>query len=187
MANVVERIRTEHANMERLLLLLDRQIEHFEEGGKPDYELLQEILFYFSDFPDKCHHPKEDLLAEKLLRTDPERAAPLRGLSEMHRELAAMTNRVASLVDRVLMEAELPRDHVAQATREFIEAQRHHMAMEERHFLPLAETLLSERALDPPQEEIFARQDPLFDRQSEKRYTELIENIIAWERESGSS
>lgn len=184
MANVVERIRKEHANMERLLLILDRQMDTFEEAGTPDYELLQEIVFYFSDFPDKCHHPKEDILAEKLLKTDADRAAPLRGLAEMHEELAQLTNRMAALLDRVMKDAEIPREKVVQATREFIGSQRHHMEMEERHFLPLAETLLSEKALDPPREDIFTRQDPLFEEQTEQRYTDLLEEILAWERKS---
>jgi hemerythrin-like domain-containing protein len=56
--------------------------------------------------------------------------------------------------------------------------------MEERHFLPLAEGLLSEKALDPPQEEIFTRQDPLFEAQSEQRYAKLLEEILAWERDA---
>ena len=183
MANVVDRIRKEHANMERLLLILDRQMETFEAAETPDYDLLQEIMFYFSDFPDKCHHPKEDQLAEKLLEADPERAAPLRGLAAQHEELAQLTGRMTTLLERVMMDAEISRDRVAQTTREFIESQRHHMQMEERHFLPLAETLLGKNALNVPQEEIFNREDPLFEAQAEQRYAKLIEEILAWERD----
>lgn len=183
MANVVERIRKEHAGMQRLLRILERQIDAFEDAGKPDYDLLREVLFYFTDFPDKCHHPKEDLLAEKLLEADPDRAAPLRGLEAQHEELAQLTKRMATMLDNVMMDAEVSRDRVVQATREFIDSQLHHMEMEERHFLPLAEGLLSENAIDPPQEEIFARQDPLFETQTEQRYAKLIEEILAWERD----
>lgn len=182
MRNVIKELRTEHANMGRLLKILDRQIEIFEAAGQPDYDIMQDIILYFLDFPDQCHHPKEDLLAQKLLERSPDRAARLTELAELHKVLGALSRKVASVVRRVLDEAELPRAQVIGAAKEFIRAQRHHMEMEEEHFLPLAEELLSERDLGELESEIFATDDPLFGPRTEAHFAMLRDDILKWEK-----
>lgn len=182
MRNTIEELRTEHANMARLLRILDQQIEIFEAAGQPDYTIMQDIILYFLDFPDQCHHPKEDLVAKKLLDLSPERAARLSGLAELHDELGTLARKVASVVRRVLDEAELPRAQVIQAAKEFIGSQRHHMEMEEKHFLPLAEELLSEADLGELASEIFEKADPLFGPETEDHFAMLRDDILRWEQ-----
>ena len=182
MRNVLEELRTEHANMERLLKILDNQIEVFEEAGQPDYNIVQDIILYFLDFPDQCHHPKEDLVALKLLELAPNRAERLRGLAELHEELGALTRKVAEVVRRVLDEAELPRAEVIRAVKEFTSSQRHHMEMEEAHFLPLAEEVLSAPDLDKLEADVFAKADPLFGPETEKHFEMLRDSILRWEQ-----
>jgi len=31
---------------------------------RPDYEILQTIIQYFQDYPESCHHPKEEMIFE---------------------------------------------------------------------------------------------------------------------------
>lgn len=182
MKNVIEEIRREHANMARMLDVLDRQVEIFEEAGQPDYDLMEKIVLYFLDFPDECHHPKEDLVARKLLERAPERAGRLRGLAELHEELSALTRRMATVLRRVLDEAELPRSQIIRAVKEFSSSQRHHMEMEEEFFLPLAEEVLGEADLGELDSELFGKEDPLFGPRTEAHFTGLRESILKWEK-----
>lgn len=178
MRNVVEELRSEHVNMERLLAVLEGQVKIFEAAEQPDYTLMQDTIQYFLDFPDQCHHPKEDVLAHKLLSLTPKLAEPLRGLNELHAELALLTRRVADVVDNVVNDVQLPRSEVSRVLREFIDSQRHHIKMEERHFLPLAEEMLSRVDLQELESEIFGRQDPLFGPQTEQRFAALRDEIL---------
>ena len=182
MRNVIGELRDEHANMERLLKILDWQIEIFEAAGQPDYTIVQDIVLYFLDFPDQCHHPKEDVVAQRLLELSPERAARLSALPRLHEELGVQTRTVASVLRRVLDEAELPRAQVIQAARDFVGSQRHHMEMEEEHFLPLAEELLSEADLGELASEILEKDDPLFGPRAEERFAMLRDDILKWGR-----
>ncbi len=182
--NVLLELRSEHANMERLLRVLDQQIEVFEAAGHPDYTAIQDIVLYFLDFPDQCHHPKEDVVAQKLLSLSPGRASQLRGLADLHKELGEQTHRMAGLIRRVLEEAELPRADVIQAVQDFIHSQRHHMQMEEEHFLPLAEELLSASDLEELESEIFQKDDPLFGPETEKHF-EMLRDYILKSEEAG--
>ena len=178
MGNMLDDIRAEHANLDTLLRILDEQIEVFAQGGRPDYDRFQDIVLYFADFPDECHHPKEDLIAQRLMEKAPERAARLRGLSVQHEELSQLTKNMALIVRRVLEEAELPRSQFTRVIKEFIESQRHHMRMEEEYFLPLADEVLSDEDLAQLGEEFSSRQDPLFGEQTQSHYAMLRDFIL---------
>jgi len=184
MANIIERIRDEHRNMAKLLDTMERQVAIFDDGGRPDYEIVSSVLDYFLDYPDRCHHPKEDLVARKILEKGHNDAMPLRKLEAQHEELGILTRRYAELVRRVLEEAELPRNDLTRAAKEFIASQRHHMQMEEEHFLPLADVALSEGDLEALESELFAETDPLMDPDTESRYAILRDAILSWEAEA---
>lgn len=186
MPTIIEQIRTDHGNMTRLLDALERQVAVFDQGGKPDYEIVLGITDYFLDYPDRCHHPKEDLLA-RMVVADAEGTArgPWRELEAQHEELGILTRRFHKFVRRVLDEAELPRQEFVRAAGEFITSQRHHMQMEEEHFLPLAEKVLGPDDLAALDQDHLAETDPLMDPDAESRYAGLREAILTWEREAG--
>jgi len=181
MRNIIEELRIEHTNMQKLLKILEDQIEIFEAAGQPDYTISQDIILYFLDFPDQCHHPKEDLVAQKLLALSPGEAEHLRGLPELHEELGALTRKMARVIRRVLDEAELPREDVIRAAEEFINSQRQHIKMEEVHFLPLAEQVLSAAGLKELESEIFQREDPIFAPKVEEHFAVLRDHIFRWQ------
>ena len=66
MSKILATLRDEHANMGRLLDVLDDQIAVFGRGETPDYEAIRSILAYMIDYSDRYHHPKEDLIYHRL-------------------------------------------------------------------------------------------------------------------------
>ena len=66
--------------------------------------------------------------------------------------------------------------------KEFISSQRHHMEMEEAHFLPLAEEVLSDADFLELDAKIFRKEDPLFGPETEEHFTMLRDNILRWEQ-----
>jgi hypothetical protein len=63
---VMRSLREDHRNLAKLLDLLEREVKRFDEAGAVDYELMQSIVAYCLDYPDKVHHPREDRLLERL-------------------------------------------------------------------------------------------------------------------------
>lgn len=185
MTNIIQELRIEHTNMKQLLKILEDQIGIFEIAGQPDYTTAQDIILYFLDFPDQCHHPKENFLAQKLLELSPKGAEFLHQLPELHEELGGLTQNMAKVIRRVLNEAELPREDVSRAVEEFINSQRQHIDMEEASFLPLAEHVLSEADLEELESEIFQREDPLFAPKVEEHFAMLRDHILRWQETHG--
>ena len=57
---VVDTLREEHRNIARLLRALEHQVAIFSNADAPDYDVIVGVADYFLDYPDRCHHPKED-------------------------------------------------------------------------------------------------------------------------------
>ncbi len=178
MVEVIRALRREHANLAGLLDELERQIGIFEDGGAPDYDVIGCVVEYCLDFPDQCHHPKEDLIYRELAALSGDVAGPIGDLQAEHVVLADRTRRVAELIDRVLSEAEMPSSHLATAVRAFLDTYRRHMESEETVFFPAALANLGEADWNEVEAEIAARQDPLFGERVEKRFAALRKFVL---------
>ena len=55
---IIDVLRQEHRNIEKLLLVLERELDVFARGERPDYEVVQAVIAYFQVYPDTYHHPQ---------------------------------------------------------------------------------------------------------------------------------
>lgn len=87
---MIDTLREEHRKMSRLLDALEHQIAVFERAGKPDYDVIRGIADYFLEYPDSCHHRKEDVIFEFLCeRYPPTRATVEELLPSLVRRMSA--------------------------------------------------------------------------------------------------
>ena len=181
MTYMIEVLRQEHCNIESLLRVLEQELSVFERGDRPDYEVILAVINYFKDYPDSCHHPKEDLIVEKLKARDRSKAATIGDLEAEHREGAKRLRRVALAVERVLGDQDLLRQSVDDIIRDFIKHERQHMAMEERVVFPAALNVLRPEDWSDIAEKLADRDDPFY--QPEK-FNMLRRNILKMEEEA---
>jgi hemerythrin-like domain-containing protein len=182
MSKVVRALRREHADLARLLGALERQVDIFDAGGTPDYDIVRGVIDYCLDYPDLYHHPKEDLVLERLSARDPKAAEAVAKLLPEHEALAALTRRFAEVMDNVLKEAEVSREAVRDLAREFLEFYRRHIAMEETRFFPAALAALDEADWQAIEAQLGERADPLFGGEPDARFERLRQDILAWEK-----
>ena len=129
MLEMIEMLRQEHLKIEGLLRVLERELSVFDRGERPDYEVVLAVIDYFEDYPDTCHHPKEDMIVEKLRARDPIAAATIGDFEAEHQAGTKRLRQVALAVERVLSDQDLVRENVTGIIRDFIEHERQHMAM----------------------------------------------------------
>lgn len=109
---IIERLGQEHRNVEKLLAVLERELEVFDRGDRPDYEVIRAVISYFEVYPEVYHHPQEDLIFAKLKARNPAAAARIGNLAREHQKGTERLRRVAHAVDSVLADRELLRQNV---------------------------------------------------------------------------
>lgn len=184
MTELIEVLRQEHRNIEKLLRVLERELAVFDRSDRPDYDVLLAVISYFKDYPDSCHHPKEDLIFAKLKDRDPEAAAAVGDLAAEHREGAQRLRRVALAIEEVLGDQELLRGDVDKIVRDFIAHERRHMAVEERLLFPAASRALHVADWAEIALQLADRYDPLNRRSPEEQYEALRRRILKLEDEA---
>ena len=182
MTAVLEVLLEEHQTILRLLRALEHQIAVFAHEGAPDYDVVVGAAEYFLDFPDRCHHPKEDAVFGRLRDLHPAEAAAAGDLIVEHEALHERAQRFRETVRRLLNDTDIARDVIVAAAQDFIMAKRRHLSLEERRFLPLAEALLTPEDWTAIEGELTRRPDPLF-RETEATFRSLSDRLLAWEAE----
>ncbi len=183
MAEVIRKLREEHKNITRLLDVLEHELGIFDATKQPDYDVVVSIADYFTGFPDRCHHPKEDIIFRKLREKDPAAAASIGNIESEHEKIATLAHHFQEAVHNVLREAEMPRSAFDAVVRHFIRDQRDHLQMEEERFFPLALEVFTAEDWAEIDAKVSSEDDPLFNKKAAQEYELLRKNIMRWERE----
>jgi hemerythrin-like domain-containing protein len=184
MPKIIDILLEEHKNIEKLLLVLEHELELFDRGERPDYEILQTIIRYFRDYPESCHHPKEEMIFEKLKARDPAAAKRVGDVDAEHEVEAKRLRSFADVVDAILADQEFLRETFHLALHDLIEHQRQHLEKEERLLFPAAVKALRSKDWAEIDARLDDRKDPLFDSVVEEKFHNLQETILRWEQET---
>jgi hemerythrin-like domain-containing protein len=183
---IIERLSREHRNIEKLLVILERELRVFDRGDRPDYEVIGAIVSYFELYPEVYHHPQEDVVFAKLKIRDPAAAAKVGDLAREHQKGAERLRRVAHVVDSVLAGREILRQDVDTIVRDFIEYERHHITMEDRDFFPAALKSLEPQDWTEIASALTNPDDPLFSEAAEETFEALRARILQLEQEAAA-
>ena len=177
-------LRTDHRNMALLLDLLEMETERLAASGEPDYDLVQDIMVYMTEYPDIVHHPKEDLIYRHLRSLHPEIDDDLKRVETDHRHIEESGLKLKNDIKAILAGAILNRDEIVADLHQYIEQLREHMYWEEKELFTLADELQSDgdwSAVVLKNDEIG---DPLFGPQVERKYRGLlnrIQRLVVWD------
>jgi hemerythrin-like domain-containing protein len=171
--------RAEHDNFARLLDLFSREMDRFHAGEHPDYELMLDVLTYLRHFPERSHHPREDVAFARLLRHDRSVEPVVSRFLQEHRVIAEAAREAQALLEAVEGDEFVARERVEAACATLLVYYRHHIAGENSLILPLAAKLLTHEDWDAVGRAVAQEADPLFGEQVDSRYRELRERIEA--------
>jgi hemerythrin-like domain-containing protein len=169
--------RAEHLNFGALLDLFETELDRFSRGQAPDYELMLDIMFYMTHYPDALHHPKENLAFDRIVERNA-RARPLiEALGGEHALLKREGDALVIALDDIVNGAITARDHVEAPGRAYIAAFRRHIDAEETSIMPLAAALLDGDDWAAIDSAMLKLDDPLFGKSQDQRYASLRRRI----------
>ena len=187
MSNIIQILLEEHRNIDKLLLVLERELDVFGRSEEPDYEIFQAVIQYFQDYPENCHHPKEDMVFEKLKARDAAAADRIGDAEADHRVETLRLRRLVEAVEDILAGREFLRQTFHDVVHEFIAHQRQHMDKEERLLFPAAIKGLRPEDWADIDARLNDRKDPLFNGVIETKFQALQRTILRWEQETETS
>ena len=161
MTHAIRVLTREHERLAALLRVMDDLLDEFDEGALPDFRLLGYISQYLTGYPEKVHHPKEDLIYRRLRKRAAGNGAG--DLVHEHEELSSLTRDFANAVTEGKKSPADWQVRLNGTMRSLVDSYRHHMAMVEKHFFPAAERELSESDWAEVTYAISEQVDPLFD------------------------
>jgi hemerythrin-like domain-containing protein len=174
-------IQKEHAAlaaMLRSILLLLAQ--HRRDRTAPDFTALRAMLFYVDEFPERRHHHKEtDLLFPKLRARTPEHRNLLDQLDLEHSRGEARIRELEHALLAFEMMGDSRRDAFEQTAARYVEFYLGHMAMEEKHILPLAQRSLTQDDWEELDDAFSLNRDPLTGEAPEAQYEALFTRIVS--------
>ena len=181
MTAIIDSLRSDHSRLTKLLDALERQIGAFEEGRPLDFEVADGVLHYCRSYPDRHHHPCEELVFEVLRRRNAAAAAEIGDLPREHAKLAALTVAFGVSLEAVELDVPMKRQELVAAARALVAGYRRHILMEEKYFFPAAERCLTPGDWRAIAQRLPATADPLFDRREDQRFAALFADILKWD------
>src|SRR5215467_2602192 len=110
MSQMLQRLHQDHANLQKLLFILERQTAALDRRERPDWDIVEGTIDYLLTYPDLHHHPTEDRILRRLQAKNPLAAEPFRNLAAEHREHAAALRRIAAATRHVLLDSSMARE-----------------------------------------------------------------------------
>ncbi len=177
MPDELRRLQNDHLNFRKLLRLFESQIALFHGGAEPDYELMRDVMHYMTQYPDRYHHPAEDLIFERLLKRAPAAQPLVKALEKEHEELVAGGVEMLQMLDEVVSDAIIPRESVESSARTYVQQLVAHMDKEESTLFPMAAQQLTAEDWTAIGAAVKRREDPLFSARVDQKYRAILEHL----------
>jgi hemerythrin-like domain-containing protein len=140
---ILQTLHNEHRYMGRIFEAFKEQMSLLQENMPADYNLMHDVMHYMSNFPEKVHHPREEIVFRKLMERDPELAPTIEKIFIEHETQIQKGRSVLKLLAEIRRE-ETPelREQLQVRCEDYLAFHGRHSALEEGKILPrVAETL----------------------------------------------
>jgi hemerythrin-like domain-containing protein len=139
---LMETLRAEHRHMASILELFKEQLDMVEKGQLVDTHVIYEIMDYLVRWPDRFHHPREDLIYGRVAEIDPKAADNVDSLQREHDEMGKQSRAVLVDIEH-WREGHLDGLVLIKSGRAYIDRLYDHMNSEEKVVFPQIEAILT--------------------------------------------
>lgn len=171
-------LRAEHRHIAAVMALLAQQLNAIERGDLVDTHVLYEIMDYMVTWPDRFHHPREDLIYDYLAEVDHGMAGEVSDLEHEHDRMAREGREMLYFIER-WRAGEVSGREVVDRGRAYIKGSHDHMNLEEEEIFPLIDAVLTRsdwRDLEA-EDELQPAADPVFGRRVQREFRHLARKV----------
>lgn len=170
---ILDQLKLDHENVAHLMDILDNQLDRIRELKSADFDLIRDIMHYMVHYPDRVHHPMEDLVAKKLIEREPAAETIASVLVREHEGLLEKGRAFLDIASNVADGAMVLREELESKGEDYVAFMRSHMQKEDDEFFPLAEKSLTEEDWNAVADSMEQQADPVFGTIVDTQYQEL--------------
>ncbi|MDR5867622.1 hemerythrin domain-containing protein [Halomonas koreensis] len=134
---MLNQLRRDHANMARMLHVLQLKQKTLARGERPNFQLVREVVDYILDYQDGFTQPLEKVCSQRLKELAPGAEEVTDRLARDYRALKAQLKRLSNDLDMILMDAVVPMDRFAEDLKAYLDAHRAYLRDERELLFPL--------------------------------------------------
>lgn len=182
---IQRQLHSDHRHLQLVLNCLNKEIDCFDFDSQqdPDMEVILNALDYIREYPDKWHHPAEDIIFNQLLAKKVRESKLIEKLKEEHDKITLETEKINQLFREAAGDCIIPAEELIDCARQYISLQRLHMEKENEFIYPLMDALFSPKEWQQIEKKIELQNDPLFNKPSKREFTQLCHHILELEKE----
>lgn len=139
---MMKALRAEHRHMATVMQLFSAQLKAIEEGELVDTHVVYEIMDYMVTWPDRFHHPREDLIYSRVAEVDVKARDDVDSLQRDHDHTGKRGREVLKDIERWRL-GEVSGTSVVKSGRAYIDHIHEHMNLEEKLVFPRIEAVLT--------------------------------------------
>ena len=179
MSTVMDELHTDHRNVRELLRILGSQLDAVSDLSGGDFELMRDIMIYMTRYPDHAHHPKEDLMFERMRGrgvTDEVEGTIVKLLRE-HEALAAKGASFRDMLVGVVDGALVERETLVDRGRDYVEFLSYHASLEDETVFVESQRLLDDADWSAIERAFADQVDPVFGPIVRHEFQSLFDHI----------
>ena len=134
---MLTQLRQDHANMARLLHVLQLKHKTLADGERPDFRLIREVVDYILDYMSGFTIPLERICSDRLVARESGINALTERLAGDYQHLHQQLMRLSRDIDMILMDGVMPMDKFADDLKSYLEAHRAYLRAEREELFPL--------------------------------------------------
>ena len=179
MPEFLHTLQDEHRYFQSLIDIAIEQQTLLEENGDVDLDILQDLLQYLAEYPDDYHHPREELMFNRLRELDPASGKYIDKLREGHVSIHDAGNKLYFTVMRANNGENIRRGKLARDLKQFIDGYEMHMHDEDGIVFLRALNALNDDDWAELEDGLEHVDDPLFGTRVRRRYRRLANTLEA--------
>jgi hemerythrin-like domain-containing protein len=182
---IQRQLRNDHHHLQLVLNCFSKEIDCFDFNAQqdPDMEVILNALDYVREYPDKWHHPAEDVIFNQLLAKNVKESKLIKKLEEEHNKISQETEKINQLFRAAAEDCIVPASDLVESARRYITLQRTHLEQENEIIYPLMDKLFGPDDWKEIEKKIEIQNDPLFNKPSKREFTQLYHHILELEKE----
>jgi len=177
--DTLETLYSEHRYIASMLDIMEEQEKRMRPGKVPDYNLLLDILDYLTHYPDKYHHPREDMLFAHMLESDHKFQSQLDRLDREHKTLRHYNTELFNELTRIADGRPIDQASLKKSIQRYVLGYRKHMNYESTQIFSNATGELNPADLKKLEANTRFSDDPVFGAEVQYKYRRLGRQLQA--------